>query len=107
MWQRREGSRPVVICRLNSLFILPEYFEKYLYLSTFETTTFYIYSSTFLVSALYFTSSRFFFSNEIFTKIEFSSTFYTTGGQVSSMANMPLNKYTASNNSSFHIINTM
>ena len=35
-----EGSRPVVIRPLNSLFILLEYFQKYLYLSSFKLSTF-------------------------------------------------------------------
>ena len=35
-----KASRPVVKCRLNSLFNLLEYFQKYLYLSSFKTATF-------------------------------------------------------------------
>ena len=39
-WQWCEGSRTVVICQLNSLFILREYFQKYFYLSSFKMITF-------------------------------------------------------------------
>ena len=53
MRQWCEGSRPVVICQLHSLFILLEYFQKYLYLSTFKTTNFYFYSSICLFNTLY------------------------------------------------------
>ena len=45
-------SQPVVICLLNSLFILLEYFQKYLYLSTFKMSTFLLLLKYFFWSVL-------------------------------------------------------
>ena len=52
-------SRLVVTCRLNRLFILLEYFQKYLYLSTLKTTTFllllkYFFGQYFVLYFKYF-----------------------------------------------------
>ena len=78
LWQWCKSSWPVVICRLNSLLILLEYFQKYLYLSTFKMTTFLLLVKYILISTSYFILSSFFVRNETFTWLQFSSTFYTT-----------------------------
>ena len=83
LWWRCEGSQLLVIyitvCRLNNLFILLKYFQKYLYLSSFKTTTFLLLLKYFFWSILCTLLQVVFHSrNKTFTWLHFSSTFYTT-----------------------------
>ena len=62
----------------DSLFILFEYFQKYLYKSAFKMTTFYFYSSTFFGQCFILYFLVVFSSVTKLTRVQFLSTFYTT-----------------------------